>query len=143
MNTSKIPVWFWIVAVLGLLWNAMGVFAFVNDLNMSAEQLAAYTPEQQAVLSEYPSWTKIFYGLATIAGLLGCIGLLLRKSWAVPVFLASIIGVVVQQGHSIFMTRALEVFGQGAAIIFPIVILVLAIALWLFAKMARSRGWLS
>ncbi len=143
MNTTKIPTWFWIVAVLALLWNAMGVFAFINDFNMSAETLAAYTPEQQEVLKEYPSWTKVFYGLATVGGLLGCIGLLLRKGWAVPMFFASIVGVILQQGHSIFMTRAREVFGMGATVVFPIIILILAIALYFFARMAKSKAWIT
>ena len=29
---QKPPVWFWIVSVLGLLWNLAGVAAFVNEL---------------------------------------------------------------------------------------------------------------
>ncbi len=143
MNTSKIPTWFWIVSVLALLWNGMGVFAFISDFNMSPEKLSAFTVEQQAVLAEYPSWTKIFYGLATIAGFLGCVGLLMRRSWAVPMFFASLIGIIVQQGHSIFMTRALEVFGTATALVFPAVILVAAIVLLFFARSARGKGWLT
>lgn len=143
MNTSKIPTWFWIVAVLGLLWNAMGVFAFISDLTMTPEKLALYTPEQQAALADYPAWTKIIYGIATIAGLLGCIGVLMRKSWAVPLFLASLIAVIVQQAHSIFITRAVEVFGAGVAIVFPVVIIILSFVLLIFARIARGRNWLT
>ena len=28
----KPPVWFWIISVLGFLWNLMGVAAFINDI---------------------------------------------------------------------------------------------------------------
>ena len=39
MNLSvKIPVWFWIVAVLLLIWNIMGVIAFYVEINMPSNE---------------------------------------------------------------------------------------------------------
>lgn len=141
MPNSKIPVWFWIVAVLALLWNLMGAFAFITDLMATPAVLAeTYSAEEIAFLDTYPSWTKIFYGLATIGGLIACIGLLMRKRWALGMFCLSLVGVVVQQAHSIFMTNAREVFGDETALYFPIGILVIAIILIFFTKRCIDKG---
>jgi len=144
MPNSKIPVWFWIVAVLALLWNLMGAFAFVTDLMATPAVLAeTYTAEQIKFLDTYPSWTKIFYGIATIGGLLASIGLLMRKRWALGFFCVSLLGVLIQQGHSIFMTNAREVFGDATALHFPIGIIVIAIILIFFTKSSISKGYVA
>lgn len=141
MTYSKLPVWFWVIAVVALLWNLMGLGAFIADLSMTPETLAeTYPPEQVEFLKTYPSWTKIFYGLATVGGFLGCVGLLFRKRWALGMFVISLIGVVIQQAHSIFMTNAVEVFGPEAGLYFPILILVIAIFMIWFTKSSISKG---
>ncbi len=40
-NNIKPPTWFWIVSSLALIWNFMGVAAFIGDAAMSTEDLAA------------------------------------------------------------------------------------------------------
>jgi len=141
MINSKPTTWFWVVAVIALLWNLMGLGAFMADMMMSPETLAeTYPPDQLAFLETYPSWTKIFYGLATVGGFLGCIGLLLRKRWALGMFVLSLFGVVVQQAHSIFLTNAVEVFGNATAIYFPVLILVIAIFMIWFTKNCITKG---
>ena len=135
MPKSSVPTYFWVIAVIALLWNLMGSFAFITDMMATPAVLAeTYTAEQIKFLESYPSWTKIFYGIATIGGLIACIGLLMRKRWALGFFVLSFIAVLVQQGHSIFMTNAREVFGDGTAVHFPIAIAVIALLLILFTK---------
>lgn len=141
--SNKLPTWFWVIAVIALLWNLMGVFAFFSDLNLTPEKLTEYTEEQKALILSMPSWTKIFYGMATIGGLLGSIALLMRKSWAFPLFVISLIGVLVQQLHSWLATDAIAVLGSGAALIFPLIILVLAIFLVWFSKSSQAKGYLN
>lgn len=144
MTNSKVSVWFWIIAVLALLWNLMGFGAFVMDLMMTPETLAeTYPAEQVEFLKTYPSWTKIFYGLATVGGFLACIGLLLRKRWALGMFVLSLIGVVIQQGHAIFMTNSREVFGDTTAIYFPITIVVISIFMIWFTKRSIVKGYVA
>lgn len=140
MLKSKVPTYFWIIAVLALLWNLMGAFAFITDMMATPAVLAeTYTPEQIKFLDTYPSWTKVFYGIATIGGLIACIGLLMRKRWALGFFCLSLLGVLIQQGHSIFMTNAREYFGDVAGLYMPIAITVIAILLILFTKSSISK----
>lgn len=122
----------------------MGVGAFISDLMMSPETIAStYPADQVEFLKTYPAWTKIFYGIATIGGLLGCVGLLLRKKWSLMFLLISLFGVIVQQAHSVFMTDAVEVFGASTAIYFPLLIFVTSLILVWFAKNSISKGYLT
>ena len=50
-NSPPVPAWFRIVGVLALIWNLMGVSAYLMQVNMSEEDMAAL-PEAQRV----PPW---------------------------------------------------------------------------------------
>ena len=144
MSTNKLPVSFWIIAVVALLWNLMGLGAFISEFMVDPESMAAaYTDEQMELIRSYPSWTKIFYGLATICGTLGCIGLIMRKKWAYIMFMLSLFGVIVQQAHSLLMTDALKVFGAGPALFFPAMILLIGVFLLLYTKKHIANGTLT
>jgi K+ transporter len=139
---NKIPVTFWIIAGIAVLWNLMGVFAFATDLMMSAEGLAAMEENQRAMYEAMPSWTKIPYGIATIGGLIGSIGLIMRKKWSIPALLISLICVLIQFGYTFFGTNALEIMGNGSMTM-PIGIILIALFLWYYAKKSDARGLLN
>ena len=96
MGIVKPPLWFWIVAVLAVLWNLVGLFMFYAELTLTPQAVAALPPEQQQIHAAMPSWVYVFFGIAVIAGTLGSLGLLSRKRWAVPLLLLSLLGVAVQ-----------------------------------------------
>jgi len=129
-TTHKIPVMYWVIAIIALLWNAMGVFAFVSDMFISSEALAKLEPEVQKLYMESPIYQKIVYGLSVFSGVLGSIGLLLRKSWAVQVFSLSLICVILQLIISLVATNAFEILGVSALILPSVVILIAAFLYW-------------
>ena len=51
IETSKTPLWFWLVAGLGLVWNVYGVYQFTGTLRSTPESLQAMgmTAEQAQV----------------------------------------------------------------------------------------------
>lgn len=53
MNT---PTWFKVIAVLALLWNLLGCFAFFSDLRISPEDLAKLPEAQQALYAARAGW---------------------------------------------------------------------------------------
>jgi hypothetical protein len=75
-----VPRWFWVVAVLLVLWNLIGVAAFVGDLlttpEMRARSMYAY---DQHLYAARPGWMLVAYAVATVAGTVGSIALLLRR----------------------------------------------------------------
>ena len=87
MNAIKPPGWFWVVSVLGLLWNLVGLSMFYMQMAMTPEAAAALPPEQQQIHAAMPTVAYAFFGIAVIAGVLGSLGLLLRRRWAAPLLL--------------------------------------------------------
>lgn len=139
---SGVPKWFKPVAVVALLWNLLGCAAFVFDLMLTPEALAALPAEQQALYAARPGWSVAATGVAVLGGALGCVGLLLRRKWALPVFVLSLAGIVAQD-------IALFVLVDGARLAGPVavamqaVVLVVGIALVLLGRRGIARGWLT
>lgn len=134
---SKPPKVFWAVSGFGLVWNAVGVLAFIGQITMDLSQL----PDAERLFFEaQPTWATAGFGIAVASGVLGCVALLLRKSWAAPMFLLCLGGIVVQSFHSLALSNSVEVFGPEG-IILPIGIFVIAVFLTWFAKHSEKRGW--
>ncbi|WP_298485772.1 hypothetical protein [uncultured Maribacter sp.] len=139
---EKAPVWFWMVSGLALLWNLAGVGAYLQHAYMSIEDLEKLSQAERLLYESQPSWVTAAFAIAVWGGTLGCIALLLRKKWAKPILLISLIGVLAQMGHSFFMTNSFEVYGPGAMIM-PIMVIIIAIALVFFARKSLDRKWIA
>ncbi|MGB5700051.1 hypothetical protein [Muriicola sp.] len=141
--TSKPPVWFWIVSVLALLWNLMGVMNYLGTAFMKEAIMAEMTAEQVSLMENTPAWVTAAFAIAVWFGAAGCIGLLLRKKWAKSALGMSLIGVLVQTGYGFFMTNASEVYGQTEAVIIPAMVIIIGLFLVFFARLAERRTWIS
>lgn len=140
MNNA--PRWFTVVAVLALLWNLLGCFAIASDLRLTAQDIAALPEAQQALYKARPGWSVVASVVAVFGGALGSLGLLLRRKWAYPLLIASLIGVVLQDVALFGMTQAASVGGAPVVILQGLVLLI-AIGLVVLARKAIVRGWLS
>lgn len=132
---------FWIVAIVALIWNLIGVMTYLMSVTMSPEMLAEMTEAERALYTGIPAWATSAYAIAVFGGVLGCISLLLRRSWAVPLFAVSLVGVIVQMSYGLGMTDVLEVRG-GGALVMPIVIFAIAAYLLWFSIISKKQGWL-
>lgn len=137
----KIPVWFWIVAALALLWNLMGVMAFFAETGKTPEDLAAMAEAERHLYETYPMWAMIAFGAAVFGGAIGSLLLLLRSKFAQAVLVISLVGVIVQMVHSFFIAKSMAVYGPGAMIMPTMVIVIAAALVWL-ARSASAKGWL-
>lgn len=92
------PLWFWIIAVLGLLWNLMGVGAFIVDSSANYEHRAErYGQDMAREMASQPKWNWAAYAIAVFTGVIGCIGLLVKAGWAPWVLALSLAAVLIQQ----------------------------------------------
>ncbi|MGH8042521.1 MAG: hypothetical protein ACREPN_10805 [Rudaea sp.] len=139
---TKAPKWFYIVAIVALLWNLIGCVAFVSDLNISPEELAKLPAAQQALYAARPGWAVAATGVAVLGGLIGCLGLLLSKKWAFVLLVLSLIGILVQDYGLFVLVDGATLAGSIAAILQAIVLAV-GIALVLLSRKAIARGWLA
>ena len=138
---NRVPMWFWVVSGVALLWEAMGCYAYVTQVTMSAEQLAALPEGQRQLWESMPAWVTGAYAIAVWGGLLGAIALVMRRSWAQPLFIVSLIAVLVQFGWSFLIAKAAERVGASAYPL-PVAIIVIGIGLVWFSSLAAKRGWL-
>ena len=136
-DTSATPAWYWLVAIAALLFEGAGAYLFVASLTLDPASLPL---DQRAIYEATPQWMTIAWAAAIGAGLLGAIGLLLRRRFAEPLLLLSLIAVAVQFS-GLFLARQLRELTPEDHLLVPIVILLLAYGLWQTAKLARRRGW--
>lgn len=140
--TNKPSVAFWIIGGLALLWNLMGVAAYISTVTMTPEALQALPPEQQQLYTDIPKWATAAFAIAVWGSTVGCILMLLRKKIAVPVFAISFAGILVQMTHSLVISKSIEVYGPGGAIMPVMVILIGGLLVW-YSRKAADRGWLT
>ena len=136
-SLTKPPVWFWIVSVLALLWNAMGVIAYLTRAFATDEMIAQLEPEQQAeFLIEYPAWVTAAFALAVFCGFLACVSLLMRKKWAYTLFIVSAIAAFAQHVY-IFMNVEVQSY------VMPGMVIVVCLFLIWFSKNSVSKHWIA
>ncbi|MDR6842766.1 hypothetical protein [Pseudoxanthomonas sacheonensis] len=136
------PLGFWIVSVLALLWNLVGMAIFFMQINMPPEALAAMPAEQRALYESTPVWVNGAFAVAVFGGALGSAMLLMRKRLALPLLALSLLGVVVQMGYTYLMTPAFRVYGASGAILPALLVLIALFLVW-FARRSLARGWIS
>ncbi|MCX8476047.1 MAG: hypothetical protein MT490_09650 [Sphingomonas sp.] len=134
--------WFTIVAVLLVLWGLAGCASFYAHLAYGPDIDPKATDWDRAFYASLPGWLNFVYAVAVGAGLLGSIALLLRSKFARPLYIASLIAVVVQFGYIFAATEIIAHKGVAVATGFPIFIAVVAIFQIWFAGYAQRRGWL-
>lgn len=141
-NLKKPPIWFWVVSVLALLWNLLGVGAYLNDAFMSVEDLGKLTQDHRLLYESKPAWVTGAYAIAVWGGAIGCIALLMRKKWARTLLLISLMGILAQKVYQFFMSNTYEVLGSTAMFL-PILVILIGISLVWFAKRAEKNGYMS
>ena len=140
-QTTAIPRWFYLIVGLALIWNLLGLMAFFMQINMSPEVMASLPDAQQRLYAEQPAWVNWAFGGAVIFGVIGCMGLIFRKRWALPVLILSLADVALQQSYFFFLSDTFAVMGQQAMIMPLLVILVAVFLVW-FAYLSRKKVWI-
>ncbi len=143
MARRPVPGWYWAAAVAATLWEAIGCYFYIVQVSMDSADLAALPPAQAEAFGAMAEWQWAVFAIAVWSGLLGALGLLLRKAWAYWLLLVSLIAAVIQYGYVFAATPILDTMPAGEALGLPVAIIVIGIALLWFAGTARRRGWLS
>lgn len=131
---------FILIAIMFLLWNLMGLASFVMQYMMDVNELAKTDPAGAKAFAAMPGWLWLVYAVAVLAGTGGAIALLMRKKAAVPLFLLSLVAVVVQFGYVFLATDLIAAKGVVVAMAFPLLIFVIAIIQWRYATAQAAKG---
>ena len=141
-TNTKVNTAFWVIGIAALLWNLLGVGNFFFTTNASEATMELMTEAQRADIENMPGWMTAIFGIATISGTLASIALLMKKKWAVMLFLISFVAVLIQMVHGMFTS---EVVKQGGAMayVFPIVVIGVSGLLWFYSRQCDNKGWLN
>jgi hypothetical protein len=133
----------WLIAGAGLIWNFFGLMIYVMTVRATPEQLAAqYNAAEIAFMESVPVWATSANAIAVTLGVLACICLLMKRAVALPLFIASLVALLVQDLHSFVLEDVVAVFGMVPAYIQGTV-LVVQIGLIFYTLSAKKKGLLS
>ncbi len=138
---NKAPVWFWIVAILLLAWEAMGCYACVTQIRLGAAAMGPVDDWSLKYYAALPAWYNAVYAVATFGGLVGGLLLLLRDKRAALVFWISFVAIIVMFGYAFVATDLIAHKGLAQVLPFPLVIAAVgAFAIWFAGYAARQRA---
>ena len=137
---SARPKWYLPVAILALLWNLMGCAAYLSDVMLSPEDIAAMDATQQALYNSRPVWAVAATAIAVWFGAAGCLGLILGKRWSALLLELSLAGVIVQD-IGLFILSGVN---PGTFVmVMQGVVLLIAIGWVVLSRRALARGWIA
>lgn len=140
MNVKAKPsTWFWIVAVIAILWNLMGVIQYLGKAFMTPEMAEKLTEQQRMYYENMPAWATAAFATAVFGGLLGSLALLLRKKISLMLLTISFFAVLVQSIYSFFLS---EVIFGGGDLVMGVLIPLFALALIGVARSSIKKGWI-
>ncbi|MFT7617144.1 MAG: hypothetical protein ACI97A_000778 [Planctomycetota bacterium] len=140
VNTAKAPKELWIVGIVAVLWNSVGVMDFIMTNTKNATYLEDFSPEQLAFFEGYPMWVTVAWAVAVFGAVLGSVLLLMRKNLAAPVFVVALLGLLVTSFHNFVMKNGIEIMGKGAPLVTTILIMFGAVFLAYYAHAMKDKG---
>lgn len=138
---TKSPVWYWIAAVVGLLWMAIGCFAYYTEVSMDAAALAALPDHSRIIISQRPAWATAGFAIGTFGGLIGMVALLARRKLAVPLLAIALLATLISYVWPFALSGQTGSF-TAVDWTMSIAILVIQAALFWLARHASGKQWL-
>jgi len=135
--SGKPPTSYNIIAGVFLVWNLIGLMFYYQQMTLTPEMMASMGAEIAAFMDATPVWANAGYAIAVNAGVLASIALLLRKSWAFPLFALSFIGILVQDFDAFVLRDVVAVWGSSAYYVPSAVIVIGLIELWYSSSVAN------
>lgn len=139
---GRTPVHLWIVGLVATLWNLLGATGYVVARMEDAELMRKIAPGVDpevalAYTNGMPIWASFGWGLGVWAALLGSILLLLRNRYAVHAFALSLIGIVLSFSYQFLVDQPPP--GMDGKVM-PALVIVIGIALFLYARAQHRKG---
>lgn len=143
---ARAPAHLWIVGVLALLWNAFGAYDYTMTRTKGADYIETMMPGSGEALAAYinsfPVWASFGWGLGVWMGLAGAILLLMRHRLAVIAFGLSLAGAILGIGYQLMRPAGIPEMHQGFNGLVPYLIILIALALYLYSRALLRRGLL-
>ncbi|WP_217875537.1 hypothetical protein [Pseudoalteromonas shioyasakiensis] len=136
------PAWLKPLAWAALVWNLLGVIAFIMQLLITPEMINQLPEAQQAAYRDIPLWSTVAFAIAVFAASFASILLLAKKALARELFLISFIAVLVQQYYNFVVIDSLAMFGTSA-LAMPLCVIVIGLVLLFISHKGKQQNWLN
>jgi len=143
---ERAPMHLWIIGGIAALWGAFGGYDYIMTRMRNTDYLAGMMPgvDPNAFLDwidGFPIWADFGWGLGVWCGLAGAILLLMRNRYAVWAMGLSLLGAVLGLGYQIALAPPPPAGADGPMFtIVPYVIILVAVALFAYARGMEKRG---
>jgi hypothetical protein len=136
--TIRTPWHLWLVGVVAVLFNAIGVFDFVMSMTQGAKYMASagMTPAQIAHAQDMPIWMTLDWAVGAWGALIGSALILLRNKLAWPVLAVSLAAFLLSLAYTYVLTDGGQIMGPRMAV-------TSAVIAGLLALFTAYAGWMT
>lgn len=141
-GARRTPAHLWIIGLLALLWNLVGVTDYVMMRTRNADYFRAVMPDLDLAtalgyMDAMPLFASAGWALGVWGAIAGTLLLLARRRHAVSAYLVSLLGALVAFAHQ--FAGPAPPPGMDDSMV-PAIVTIIAIALLLYARAMRARG---
>lgn len=144
--SARAPTRLWVVGALALLWNAFGAYDYLMTRTKGADYVDTMMPgtgeAMMAYINSFPLWASFGWGLGVWMGLAGSILLLMRHRLAVIAFGLSLAGAILGIGYQLMRPADIPQMHDGFNGVVPYLIILIALALYLYSRALLRKGLL-
>ena len=146
-TTNKPPVWFWVLVAILVLWGMMGMYVYYDYVNSTPESMAKYVEAgtYSQAYADYllaaPAWSTAVFAIAVCSGALGAISLVLRRSWAVPLYMISLLFIILSLLDMFVLGKAHKLMSSSQIGMEGVVFCLGVLAVWT-SRTAKNKNWL-
>ena len=140
-NTARIHWSFWAIGVSAFLWNVLGSVNFMMQMN--ADVVATFPDTHRAIIEGRPVWATAGFAVSVFGGALGGLLLLLRKSAAFYLFVASLLGTIMTMIHTIKVGYSTIDFSPTEILMMILLPLIVAAFLSWYSRLAGRKAWVT
>ena len=139
--TIKTPWHLWLVGVVAVLFNAIGVFDFVMSMTQGPAYLASagMTPAQIDHYQTMPAWMTVVWAVGVFGAFAGSVLILLRNRLAWQVLAVSLAAFLLSLIYTYVLTDGGQIMGSQMAIMSAVIAGLLAFFSWYAWRMTK-RG---
>ncbi len=138
-SAGKVPVSFWIVGFVSLLWNGFGGYDYLMTRMRSDDYLANMGDPKPMLdwIDSFPVWVQVAWPVGVWFSVVGSLLLLARSRYAVLAFAISFAGAIISFAYQILSSPPPVLDTPGSKVI-PAVILALIALQWWYARRKQA-----
>lgn len=129
----------WVVGVIAVLFNSIGVFDFVMNMAQGPKYMASagMTPAQIAYYQQMPTWMTVVWAVGVFGAFLASILLLLRRKTAFAVFVVSLSAFLIDLLYTYVLSDGGAVMGRQMATVNIVILVLLLFFSWYSQAMGK------